>query len=73
MSETDRVLEYLQKGQRITPWYAEHEWGIKDLPRVIYNIRTRGYRIGQRTVSRINQHTIPTVYPEYWLIGETDV
>lgn len=72
MTQCERVLDYLEKHETITPMEAINELGIMRLGARIWDLRHDGHNIRRKMVSAKNRHGDNVVFAEYRLIkGET--
>jgi len=63
MNQTTKILNYMRTKGRITPLIAQSEFSCARLAARIFDLKERGYLIGDRRRRAING----TTYKEYFL------
>tara|TARA_R110000787_G_C13255346_1_gene429863 strand:- start:441 stop:653 length:213 start_codon:yes stop_codon:yes gene_type:complete len=70
MSQSDRVLEYLQRGKTITTLDAYSELGITRLAARVWELKQKGYPVKSTVLKVINRFGEKCSVSEYCLEGE---
>jgi len=65
MTQANRVLEYLEKGQSITPLDAWKELGITRLAARVHELKRDGYVIDKKLISVTNRYSEKCNVAEY--------
>lgn len=73
MSQYEKVLNHLQEGKTITPYYATLTYGITRLGAIIFNLRRDGYPIKTTMIHKKKKDGSTSHYAKYSLeIKEND-
>ena len=62
MTQEERIIKYLEAGNRLTPIDALNYFRCMRLAPRIHELRNKGYRIKSEMVSKNGKH-----YAEYWI------
>ena len=67
VTKTQKVLDYLKKGKKITSWEAITKFRATRLSARIFNLKEKGYPIKSELVYDVDSDGEPIKYSEYWL------
>ena len=67
MTQANRVLEYLEQGQSITPIDAWKELGITRLAARVHELKRDGYVIDKKLISVTNRYSEKCSVAEYFM------
>lgn len=69
MTQTERVLEHMERRGGITALQAQNDYGIMRLGARIWDLKRAGHRISSETVSGVNRYGEKTRFTRYTLAG----
>lgn len=72
MTQTERVLKYIEDYGSITSLEAFADLGVTRLSAAIFNLRKRGWPITSETEASTNRYGDTVHYARYKLIGAKD-
>lgn len=72
MTQTERVLKYIEDYGSISSLEAFKDLGVTRLSAAIYNLRAEGYPIVSHNESALNRYGEKTHYARYTLSPKTD-
>lgn len=67
VTKTQKVLDYLKRGKKITSWEAIMKFKATRLSAIIFNLKEKGYPIKSELVYDVDSDGEPIKYSEYWL------
>ncbi len=73
MSQKQRILQAMQRGQRITSLNALSDHGVMDLPKRISELRQDGNSIEQCSRKVLNRFGGTAIINEYWIERDSDL
>lgn len=71
-SKTQKVLDYLKTGKKITSWQAIQKYKATRLSAIIFNLKEKGYPIRSSMVYDVDKYGNPVKYAEYWMVEQDD-
>ena len=67
MNKTQKVLDHLKNGKKITSWEAIQKYRATRLSAIIFNLKEKGYPIVSSMVYDVDKDGNPVKYAEYWM------
>lgn len=70
MTQKEKVMQYMKDFGKITTFEAFTDLGITRLSARIFDISSKGVKIGRKTKCAKNRYGEPVHYMEYWIESE---